>query len=322
MNQVIYPDGTKEPVTDELLEHGSELQRANVPLTYLRLVVRKPREYKGTMGVTSVLNGHRYNYLKYKTVPDFDLAGSAFMALGISSHNMLDDNTAAKDVSEQVLEDGPVNGRSDLLELEGEMNILTDYKVSGSFKVAQAMGIVEGPKRPMLDEFGQPVLYKSNGKNWKKGDPRMEKTYIIDPSQADNWENEMQLNKYRIMYQKQGIKIDLMQNFFIVRDGGTHVAEGRGVLQNIYRCPVKTLPDEEVEKFYSTKTAEFDKIMKALIDVKGTPEEVADQTMASGVSVPLCSERECWGGRRCEKYCSYSAACKLFGDNPYLGKGE
>lgn len=321
MNNVIYPDGSKELITDELLEKGSDLQRKNIPLPYLRLVVSKPREYKGTMGVTSVLNGHRYNYLKYKVRPDFDLNGSAFMALGISSHNVMDSNVADKDESEEWLLDGNVKGRSDLLEVNEGMNILSDYKVSGSYKVASSIGIVEGPKVPVFDQFGNPVLYQRNGKGYNKGDQKMEKSYIVDPAKGECWEYSMQLNKYRIMYQKQGVRIDKLQIFFIVRDGGTIASKSRGVDKNIYLLEIPFLPDEEVEQFYNTRTKQFYEIMSQTKEIEGTPEEVVAQTVAKGVSIPLCNARENWDGRRCENYCSYSFACKLFNDNPYLGKG-
>lgn len=322
MNNIIYPDGSKELVTDVLLEKGSELQRKNVPLPYLRLVVSKPREYKGTMGVTSVLNGHRANYFKYKIKPDFDLNGSAFMALGISSHNMLDDNTADKDESEEWLKDGKIIGREDLLEINEGLNILTDYKVSGSYKVASSIGITEGVPEPVFDDFGNPVLYLRNGKGFSKGDQKMQKTWVIDPAKAECWEYQMQLNKYRLMYKKRGIKVDRMQIFFIVRDGGTHMSKSRGVDKNIYLLEVPELPEKEVEQFYTTRSEQFHKIMEDAKEIEGTPEEIVKKTIEKGVSIPLCNSRENWDGRKCESYCSYSFACKMFGDNPYLGKGE
>lgn len=326
MNEVIYPDGSREKITEELLERGSELQRKNVPLPYLRLVVSKPREWKGTMGVTSVLNGKRFNYLKYKMQPDFNLDDSAFLALGISSHNMLDENTADKDSSEEWLTDGRVVGRSDLLEVEpGEdkdSNILNDYKVSGSFKVARSVGIVEGPRVPAVDEFGYPILYKRSGKGYKAGDQKMDKSWVIKPETADNWEYEMQLNKYRRMYEKKGIKISKMRIFFIVRDGGTRIAKSYGVDKKIYLLEIPFLPDEEVDKYYDEYTEEFSAIMEDTKDISGTPEEVVKETLRAGINIPICNIRENWAGRKCEGYCAYSAACKLFGDNPYLGRSN
>lgn len=319
MNQVIYPSGERETITDELLEKGSDLQRKHVPLTYLRLVVRKPRKFKRTMGVTSALNGMRYNYLKWKMKPDFDLAGSAFMALGIGSHNILDENTADKDTSEEWLKDGLIVGRSDLLEAEGDdLNILTDYKVSGSYKVAMAMGIVEGDPEPLYDDFGNPIVYQRNGKGFSKGDQKMQKTYKIDPEQSDNWEYSMQLNKYRQMYELNGIKISQMRIFFLVRDGGTHMAKSRGVMENIYLLDIPRIPDEEVKEFFENRAVGFARIMKDASCIFGTPEEVVEKTIKAGIEVSICNRRETWDGRRCENYCSYSSACQLFGDNPYL----
>lgn len=319
MNEVIYPDGQREPVTAELLDNGSDIQRANVPLTYLRLIVkREKREYSGKIGVTSALNGMRFNYLKYKTQPDFDLNGSAFMALGVSTHDVLEENTANKDRSEEWLEDGRIIGRSDLLEISGNLKILNDYKVSGSYKVASSMGIVEGPRNPVWDEQGYPVLYQRSGKGYKAGDQKTEKTYVIDSNSAESWDFEMQLNKYRIMYEKNGIHIDRMQIFFIVRDGNTMIAKNRGVLQNVYRLDIKKLDDNYVENFYSSYTERFHEIMESTKEISGIPEEIAGKTLASGVNIPMCNSRESWDGRRCKDYCPYSSVCKMFGDNNYL----
>lgn len=321
MNRVIYQDGTSEEITEDLLENGSELQMRNVPLSYLRLVVGKRRNYKGTMGVTTALNGHRYNYLRYKVLPDIDLDGSAFMALGIGAHSMMDDNAADKDKSEVWLEDGKIVGRSDTLETVAGLKVLNDYKVSGSFKVAKAMGIVEGPKKPVYDEYGNPVLYRRSGKGYKAGDQKMEKTWIIDPEKREHWEYSMQLNKYRIMFKKQfGTEPDLMNIYFIVRDGDTISARSRGVLNRTYLLEIPKIEDEKVDEFYNVQVEKFDEIMTATADIEGTPGEVIAKTIASGVEIPMCDTRENWNGRRCENYCSYASVCKMFGDNPYLGK--
>lgn len=326
MNNIIYPDGSKEPLTEELLENGSELQRKNVPLAYLRLIARPKREYSGRIGVTTALNGLRMVFFKYMVQPDFNLDDSAFMALGIGAHNLLDDNSANKDDSEEWLEDGMYIGRTDVLEKEvrelGVRGILNDYKVSGSFKVAQAMGIVEGKPVVKRDNFGNIEYYQRNGKGYQKGDPKMEKTYVFDPEKAECWEYEMQLNKYRRMLENNGIQVHEMNLFFIVRDGGTHIANGRGVTRKTYYRPVEKISDAVVDEFFDTKAMEIDSMMKACAGISGTPEEIVAAVKEKGIDVPICDQRENWEGRRCTGYCSYAQYCKLFGDNPYLPDEE
>lgn len=319
MNNIIYPDGSREPITDDLLENGSDMQRKWCPLSYLRMAVGKPRkEYKGTVGVTSCLNGMRQNFLKWKIKPDIDLDGSLYKIAGISSHSQLEDWVPEKDEAEEWLRDGLVIGRSDLLEKNGEYNILVDNKFSGSYKVAKSLGIVEGEKIPLLDEFGNNVLYQKSGKGYKKGDPKMQKTWVEDPEKADVWEFAMQLNKYRRMYEKRGVRIDEMRVFFGTRDGKVYTAYNRGVMRNLYYLEIPKIPDAEVDEFFDKKSEAIDKMLTDTADIEGTPEEIVAELKKREIEIPICDERENWEGRRCENYCAFASACALFGDNPYL----
>jgi hypothetical protein len=339
MAYVIYKDGSREPLTKELLEYGSELQKQNVPLSYLRKAVSLKKEYKGTIGVTSLMNGARYNFFRYHYEPDVVLDEQAFKVMGTDVHAVLEEYAADKDDAEEKLRDGRVVGISDLLEKEPadgwlkafwkrangvpkkeEKNFLTDYKTSGSYKVAKCIGIVEGPKKPALDENGEPVLYKRAGKWGKVGDQKMEKTYIHDLKKADNWEYAMQLNQYRKMYEAQGITIHEMRNFFIVRDGGTQVAYGRGVMDRTYMHPVERIPDEQLDAFFQVRAERIHEMMtkaQEVITEKGI-EGIIAQAQEAGIFPEMCDNRENWDGRRCQAYCPFSKACALVGDNKYL----
>lgn len=184
---------------------------------------------------------------------------------------------------------------ADVLE-EDEWNpgqyILTDYKNYGSYKAAKAQGIVsEKIEETILGEDGKPVILKS-GKN--KGKPKTRQKNIIthDPSKADMRSEELQLNRYRILFESYGFPIKSIRLQVMVRDGGTYIAKNRGIERNLYIIPVKRLPNKEVLDFYRNLANEVQ---------QGFADNYAR----------LCNQWESWEGRRCEGgYCEVSEACK------------
>ena len=76
----------------------------------------------------------------------------------------------------------------------------------------------------------------------------------------------------------------------IVRDGGTYIAESRGIGNNIYMIPVRRLPNDYVLGFYAELRHEV------------------EEAFATGY-VRRCNEIESWGGNRCERYCEVADAC-------------
>ena len=111
-----------------------------------------------------------------------------------------------------------------------------------------------------------------------------------DLGAADNWEAELQLNRYRIMLAELGLKINRMQLQVTVRDGGLYVAYQRGILRNIYKIPIPVMPDDDVKKYFKFKK---DSLKEALAD---------------GWTIP-CDDRESWDGMKCKYYCDVAQWC-------------
>lgn len=248
-------------------------------------LISKEREWNGVASTTQLLNGTMYEYLRLTQPYYVDPDSRAFMLAGIKHHGALEE--VAKELglpSEVALSiDRDI---FDLVEVEEEGLILTDYKLWGSFKVAMALGIVETGKKP--DPSG--AVYKSTGKWGKAGSPKMVGEFAQKPALADNWETELQLNRYRIKLEDLGVKVARMQLQVTVRDGGLFIAEQRGVYRKIYRIPVKFLDNLEVGTYFAVKDTHL------------------KEALMKGWSEP-CGSKECWDGIRCKDYCDVAQFC-------------
>jgi len=175
----------------------------------------------------------------------------------------------------------------DLLEPDEDGYTLTDYKLWGSYRVAKALGIVQVGKQP--DPSGE--RYKSSGKWGKAGDPKMVPVFQQSVSEADNWESELQLNRYRIMLEELGLKVNTMQLQVTVRDGGLVVAHGRGIDRNTYKITIRRLDDNQVGEYFNRK------------------QEALKLALAQGKWDIPCDDRESWEGARCKGYCEVARNC-------------
>lgn len=151
--------------------------------------------------------------------------------------------------------------------------VLTDYKTWGSYKVAKSFGIKK----------------ITNGKKPE---------FVIQPEEADTEEPELQLNHYRVMLERLGLKIVGMQLEILVRDGGIAVARSRGVDFNARLLPIKKLDDEVVNKYFEEK--EF-----ALLDA-------LDKWNKDKTYMPRpCTMKESWEHRRCQGFCDVAEFCPI-----------
>lgn len=278
----VCPDN-KIITIEKCLENCRFTERC-LTLPSLELISRE-REWNGVASTTQLLNGTMMEYLKLTKGYTVDPDSRAFLLAGIKHHRALED--VAKELglpAEVALNiDRDI---FDLIEMEKDGLVLTDYKLWGSFKVAKALGIVEVGKIP--DPSG--AVYKTSGKWGKAGSPKMIPKFERVPGKINNWEAELQLNRYRIMLGDLGVKVNRMQLQVTVRDGGLGIARSRGIIRNIYRIPIQRLPDEGVKLYFKEKQ---EQLLRAL--------EV-------GWKQP-CSEDECWEGVRCERYCDVAHLC-------------
>jgi len=250
--------------------------------SYLKLVSRE-RKWTGKPSTTQLIQGTMQAFLKltknYAISPD----SRAFLIHGIKSHANLESSDDELSLLEERFDDSEITGISDFLEIEDGITILGDYKTSGSFKVAKALGF-------FIDEEPTGEIYKS-GK--RKGEPKTRKILKREDSKIDRWEWELQLNRYRMEFEKRGFKVDKLKIQCCVRDGNTFIARSRGVFRNIYYFEIKRLPDEDVITY-------FEKKKNALF-----------RALKQGYWREVCNAKENWDGLKCANYCEVAEFCPL-----------
>lgn len=291
------PDNEIIEIEQCLQPKGCRLENRCATLPYLRLI-GFDRKWEG-VSPSAAGNGARMLYLKAITDYIIDPEQRVWAAFGTSTHEKLSIHSYNV-LSEEKLSDEQMKGVADLLEADEEKPgyfILSDSKVWGSYKVAKALGITtETVEETILDEEGKPILLKS-GKNM--GQPKTKQKRIItqDPSNVDLKGEELQLNRYKIFYEKSGFPVSKMQLQVLVRDGGTYIAKNRGIEKNLYIIPIKRLITNNVLQFYQE------------LSVK------VNQAFKTGYA-KHCNNWESWDRRRCEKFCEVSKACqKMSKDN-------
>ena len=309
-------EGNKLLISD-CLEKG--LLSNEYPLSYLA-VCADQREWNGKPSTTQLISGTRCEYLKLFTPYAENPAEQAFRILGTKSHKKLEDLTPEGSLSEFKCSDDEISGIADLLEKQpnGEW-WLTDYKTWGSYKVMLGIGL-KAKKRPAFREDGKPVLYVKSGKWGKAGEQKTETYYEPDPKFVDMYEVELQLNRYRIITEKNyNIKISKLKTFAIVRDGGCISAINRGVDKNTYYIDVKILDDNLVNNYFTKKREALLYSVEGYIkDENETwadgrsgeyPEEGFDFDLIKKHAPQLCTNKETWNGRKCEKFCPVKEIC-------------
>ena len=248
-------------------------------------LISQEREWSGVASTTQLLNGTMLEYLKLTKPYTVDPDSRAFMLQGTKHHKALE--TIAKELG--MASEIPLSVDRDifdLIEVEESQIVLTDYKLWGSYRVAKALGVTKVGTKP--DPSG--AVYKTTSKWGKAGEPKMVNIFTQIPANADNWEVEYQLNRYRVMLEELGVKVTRLQLQVTVRDGGLAIATSRGLDRNTYRIPIKLLPNQEVIDYFALKA---ENLNKALI---------------YGWTEP-CTPAECWDGNRCSGYCDVSMFC-------------
>ena len=277
------PDGEKVQLEDCL----KECRLGERCLTLPTLVsISREREWSGVASTTQLLNGTMLEFLKLTQSYYIDPDSRAFMLSGSKHHRELEQ--VAKDLG--LAAEIPMSidrDIFDLIEFEGKELILTDYKLWGSFRIAQALGIVECGKVP--DPSGE--VYKSSGKWGKAGTTKMVSAFTTDPARADNIDAELQLNRYRVMLEELGIRVDGMRLQVTVRDGGLYIAKNRGVYRNTYKIGVRKLDNDAVRLYFTTKEM-----------------NLRDALAAGEWNMP-CTVSESWDGIRCARFCEVAQFC-------------
>src|SRR3990167_8265055 len=208
------PDNQKIETIECLKESNCRMGNRCASRSYLQLA-SKDRIWTGKPSTTQLISGTLQAFLKltkeYSISPD----SRAFM----------------------------ITGTADILESELGKNIIIDTKVSGSFKVAKALGFY-------VEDEDTGEIYKS-GK--KKGQPKTRKILKRDDSKRDVRDWQLQTCKYAIEFEKKCFRIDEIRIQAIVRDGNTYIARSRGVFRNVYFFKIDRLLDAEVRVYFERK---------------------------------------------------------------------
>lgn len=250
------------------------------------MMVSKERPWTGKPSTTQLINGTMCAFLKltkdYATHPD----SRAFMIHGTLGHGKLEDAGAGDELSELEMKftEGDISGIADGIETENGVSILYDSKTSGSFKVAKALGFYVEDE-PILGEF-----WKS-GK--KKGEQKTRKILKRDDTKIDRYEWELQLNRYRMEYEKKtGRTVSKLKIQCVVRDGNTYIARSRGVFRNVYFFEIRILSDTEVGAYFTHKRLALENALR------------------QGFWNDICTKEENWDGLKCQSYCEVAEFCQ------------
>lgn len=274
LTHFICPNRTKTSIK-QCLEKCPFDERC-APLSFLKMCADE-RIWNGKPSVTQLLRGTREAYLKIEKDYAENPQDQVFKIIGSKGHLSLEKYGLDP---EHPLEFEGITGIPDEIENEGDEYTMIDYKTSGSYKVAQVIGMI-------AVETGE---VGPRGKAIKR--------YEIDSSSVNWGDWQLQFNMYRIMIEaKIGITIKKIKAFLPVRDGNTSIAKSRGIDKNFYYVEVPFLEVDDVLKYFRKKR-------DALLE-----------HLKIGTLPPPCTPEEAWNGNKCKGYCSVVEHCE---NCPYI----
>ena len=278
ITKFICPDGNRIDIEKCLAEGGCKNRCAT--RSYLRMCANQ-REWTGKPSTTQLIAGTMQAYLKivndYAISPD----SRAFMIIGTKAHANLESYDDEFSFLEEKFREGDVTGIADVYEQENSKGILVDYKTSGSYKIMRALGLYQKD-----EETGE--VFKS-GK--RKGEKKTKKILYQSDEKIDRRDWVLQLNKYRMEFEKAGFPVHQLKIMAIARDGGTWMAKNRGVTKNINYFNIEIMPNVDVIEYFEQKKKA---LLKAL----------------SGGEVAMCTPSERWEDRMCQSYCDVAEFCE------------
>jgi hypothetical protein len=149
-------------------------------------------------------------------------------------------------------------------------------------------------KRLTLDDIsGQFDLVErqENGENWLI-DYKTTGAYKVKLALEGDFEEwQYQLNNYRLMLENQGIKIDKIRVFAIVKDGNTWQAKKDGIDEGCYYIDIPFIPAMQVNNYFQFKK-------NALLNA-----------LKTDILPGYCNDEETWHGIKCESWCNVKKWC-------------
>lgn len=275
----ICPDGDRIEMQD-CIENGcrlaSEFPAGRCLSRRTLTLIAEQRPWTGKPSTTQLLKCTREAYLEITEDYAIDPQDELWRVHGSRAHFALEqynDNA----LSEERLHDEISSGAFDYY----DDGTLYDTKTWGSYKIMKALGMYQV-------EVDTGEIYKSGA---KKGQPKTRKEWRTDGT-PDLFDQEMQMNDYRMKLEAAGFPVTNMVIEALARDGNTWIANSRGVQKNGVLIPVRKLPDEEVKAYFERKR---DALLQAL---------------ETGTLPPCGNDQETWEGRKCDKYCRVSEYCQ------------
>ena len=239
--------------------------------------VARQREWDGKPSTTQLLRGTREAYLMLTKEYAIDPKSMMFALHGTNTHSVLEENSDGL-LAEQRLDDGVSTGAFDLWTPENG-GTLVDYKTYASFVAARDMGL--SSKKILVGKY-------------KNGKPKY-KTVITHGNAKLDFDLAVQMNDYRMKIKKcLGKDTAQMVCEIIVRDGNTYMATSRGITENAYLIQVGRISDKWVEAYMKRKANDL------------------LYSLEHGKLPPPCKPRECWHGKKCEKYCAVNKFCECY----------
>jgi len=274
----ICPDGAEWQINDCMKK--CRLPRRCMMLPTLRAVAMQERSMFD-LSVTELIGGTREAFFKRMKSYAVDPRKRMFALHGTAVHAINEGHTEGFE-AERRLFGKFCSGSPDLYgdALGDGRQILGDYKVTGSYKVMKALGIYKV-------DVPTGEVFKTGP---RKGLPKTVKEYRHD-GVRHLLEWTIQMNGYRIMLEAEGKKIDAMMIQALVRDFSLQIAASRKVTQEVYLIDIGKISDHWLNLYFRVKA---DRLSRAL---------------STGEIPSVCSKRERWHGRKCEKYCEVAEHC-------------
>jgi hypothetical protein len=286
LTHFICPDGERIDI-GSCLQHCRMGRRCLTLPTLLAIVIGE-RPWEGKPSITRLINGTMLEFLKNTVGYASEPRSRAYALLGNDHHRRLALLAEGNVTLAEQRQGTAITGVPDVLEQDEQepgVYVLTDYKTFGSYRVAKMLGMRKRQEQHPTE------VYRSSGRWGAAGSPKKVNVFYRDENFVDMWEEELQLNGYRLLLQEQGYPISRMQIQVTVRDGGLQVARERGITEAIYVVDVKRLPDEQVFNIFEGKRQQL------------------EQAMLLGKWDVPCNDRESWEGRRCQDYCEVAECC-------------
>lgn len=307
----ILKDGTKVKTEDFF---NGICPEPGFPLTFIKEAL-KTREWDGNPHVTSLLTGTREQYLKNVSKYYVSLDGMVLAMAGNRFHANMEDDMLLTEIGISL---NGIQGTMDLLEVYpwDETLGVTDYKLVGSYRLIKWFGISKRPI-PVTDDFGNPVFIKT-GKN--KGQPKTKTEHYVSDEAKERFDYTMQTNIYRVAIERMladpdwqksnpeqsaifNKKIMRLRIFFAIRDSGIN----HDFSFNSFYEDCERINNREVLNFIADRSK---KIIDAMANWNSDIESGETRIDAAAKNCPpMCSAKETWNGKKCEKYCDVREAC-------------